>query len=118
MVETERTLNTLRIDNYTLTERYKPCRHPTKSCSTQRGSALDQELLATGCSRPCRHSTNELLARNAELAALRNSRAFRLLHTLRHEPLSLRKLAKVAYLLSAMTMPNRLKARLRPWRMG
>jgi 2-polyprenyl-3-methyl-5-hydroxy-6-metoxy-1,4-benzoquinol methylase len=55
--------------------------------------------------------SQQLLVRTEELAAIRNSRAFRLLHALRDEPLSLRR---VAYLLAAMALPNRLKARLRP----
>ncbi|MBI4565309.1 MAG: methyltransferase domain-containing protein [Planctomycetes bacterium] len=87
-IHMERKLNTLRIEKYELRERF--------ACCAQAAEARLRQI-------------------EAQLAALENSREVKLGRLVRHEPFSLRKFGKMAYLLAAMIAPTRVKRLLYPF---
>ena len=60
------------------------------------------------------NTTQVLCQAREELAIIKSSRLYRLSDTLRNQPLSLRKIVKVAYLLGSLSTPQWLRRRLRP----
>lgn len=121
-ISADQTLAALRFENYQWLEREISLKSEL-SAQRQRADVMQESIslqegnltaLRTELATVLQTKEGELNSRNQEIALLKQSKLYRLGNTLAHEPISLRKLVKVVYLLGAIGTPSPVKRRLEP----
>jgi glycosyltransferase involved in cell wall biosynthesis/2-polyprenyl-3-methyl-5-hydroxy-6-metoxy-1,4-benzoquinol methylase len=118
-IRLERSLNEVRLDKWALMERCSS-QELGVVAKEQTINALRQELEAKSReldvkSQELDVKSQELNARSAELQAIKNSKWFRFRETLREQPVSLLKIGRLSYLAFAMSVPQTIRTKLRPF---
>lgn len=114
----QRNLNELRLDKWSLMERSSSLEAET-AAQEQTIGALRDQLTSVSAelrvkSQELGTKLNELELKSTELQAIKNSKWFRFRQTLREEPFSFVKAGRLTYLALAMSMPQKVRAGLRP----
>lgn len=122
-IQKEHHQNELQLHNYQTLERFvnrglevaalsKEIEHINRALSEKQSALIAAGEQMQGLYNDLNQRNLEVAARDTELALIKASRLYRLSHTLRNQPLSAKKIAKLGYLGTLLVTPSPIRKRL------